>query len=171
MNPQRRSIPLYPHPPPSPHQTQVGSSDESDFPPIRIHKSTPDSDAPPSLPNRSRPHRHSPLVQKHSEQRSSPIEEPMFSQLRCSSPIKEPKPSQLHGLHHSLPIKEPRFSQLRNHPPNAGLGTRNRLNTLKATGWLKPLGKVRHQTLATSSYTNHQNYARTFPLDPRRSEM
>jgi len=163
MNPQCRPIiPLYPHPPLPPHQTQVGSSDESDFPPIRICESTPD--ASPSLPNCSRPRRRSPLVQKHSDRRSSPIEEPRLSQSRHSSPIKEPKPSQ---LRRSLPIKEPRLSQLRRHPTNAGLGTRNRLNTLEATGWL---GKVRYQTLATSSYTNDRNYHRTFPK-PRRSEM
>jgi hypothetical protein len=139
MNSQCRPIPLYSNPPLSPHQTQVGSSDESDFMPIRIHESTPDSS--PYSPNCSRPRHHSPVVQKHSKRCSSPIEEPRLSQLRRSSPVKEPKPQ----LQCSLPIKEPRLSQSQRHTPNAGLGARNRLNTLKATGWL---GKVRYQTIA-----------------------
>lgn len=102
MNSQCHPIPLYPHPLLSLNlcQTQVEpASDElSDFPPIWEHKSTPSP-----VPNHSRP-QHSPVLQKQSEQ--------------CSSPSKE----------QGLPL-----SQLRRHPPNSGLGSWNQLTTIKAS--------------------------------------
>jgi hypothetical protein len=60
MDPHRRPspIPLYPNPPLSPRPTHESS--DSDFPPIRIHKSSPDPPVP-SASNHSRP-RRSPAV-------------------------------------------------------------------------------------------------------------
>jgi hypothetical protein len=159
MNPQHHLIPqfpLYPNTPLSLHQTHIGSSNDlSDFLPIQIRKHTwlfsfSTQLFSPSSPFSSRLRSETLWTMLLAHWRTQVFSIATFptcqrTKAQCSLPIM---------------IKEPRLSQSQCHPLNAGLETRNHLNTLKATGWL---GKVRYWMLATSSYTNHQNYARTFP--------
>jgi hypothetical protein len=106
MNPQRRpTIPLYPYPPPSPHRTWVGSgSDDTD------------PDFPPIRKHKSTPPDPSPSPCNHSRpaHRSPPAVQRHSEQCLSSS-------------------KKPRHSPLRRHPPNTGLGNRNRLNTMESS--------------------------------------
>jgi len=147
MSSQRCPIPLYPHPPLSPHRTQVESASDkhSNFPPIRERKSTPDP--PISVPNHSHP-RRSPVAQRQSERYSSPSEEPAPQlQLRHtpnSVAQKRTKRSKQHSSLSQEPAPSP--SQLQQHLPNSGLGNRNRLNIMEA-GVLVRHSKVRRQTL------------------------
>src|SRR6266545_950244 len=86
----RRVIPLYPHPPPT-TQCQLPSDDHSevsDFPPIRIHDSTPDPPDAQSVRNRS--HYRSSAVHHNSEHPSSPSQSPgpQLSRRSCRLPNK-----------------------------------------------------------------------------------
>lgn len=133
------SIPLYPHPPLS----ALDSGWVKRWVRFSAHLNTQEYTWPFSFSFSTQLFLPSSPFSISSETCSSPIKEPRLSQMRCSSPIKETKPSQ---MHRSLPIKEPKLSQLQRHPPNVGLGTRNRLNTLE------PMGLAQQGEVSNTSY-------------------
>jgi hypothetical protein len=138
---RRPTVPLYPHPPLSPYQTQVESA--SDSLPIRECKSTPDP--PVSVPNHSHP--RSPVARRQSEWHSSPSEEPAPQlRLRHTPNSVAQKRSKQHSSPSQVPAPSP--SQLQRHLPNSGLGNGNRLNTTEAAKLLVRYSKVRRQRWA-----------------------